>query len=126
MSEVYLLGLAAKQRDWLSIRQATVAQNVANLATPGYRRVDVEPFEAVMKQSQAGLSTTHTQHIQSGGGLVSQHSLASQQGWERSHSGNGVSVEQEMLTASDVGREFTLNVNITKSFHDMLLAGLRG
>jgi flagellar basal body rod protein FlgB len=45
---------------------------------------------------------------------------------ERSHSGNDVVVEQEMLNAAEVSRQFTLNVNITRSIHEMMLAGLKG
>ncbi len=35
---------------WLVVRQSTVAQNIANANTPGYKAVDVEPFEAALDQ----------------------------------------------------------------------------
>ena len=65
MSEIYLLGLAAEQRDWLSTRQAAIAMNVANAATPGYRSADVPSFDAVMKQSPVSMAATNQNHISS-------------------------------------------------------------
>ena len=48
MQPIHLFSVASRQADWLSVRQATVAQNVANADTPKYRAVDVEPFGDVL------------------------------------------------------------------------------
>ncbi|MFX9054108.1 hypothetical protein ABTN50_19330, partial [Acinetobacter baumannii] len=37
------------------------------------------------------------------------------------HSGNNVSLEQEMLKAGDVAGQFSLNTSVYKSFHKMIL-----
>jgi flagellar basal-body rod protein FlgB len=126
MSEIYLLSLAAQQRDWLSTRQAAIAMNVANAATPGYRSADVPSFDAIMKEAPISLAATHANHISSRGGFSPDKSAARQASWEISHSGNSVSLEQEMLKAGQVSRAFSMNVNMTRAFHDMLLSGLRG
>ena len=42
--QVNLFELAAKQAQWLSVRQSAIAGNVANVNTPGYHALDVEPF----------------------------------------------------------------------------------
>lgn len=39
MQPVNLFDLATQQAKWLSVRQTTVASNVANINTPGYRRL---------------------------------------------------------------------------------------
>jgi flagellar basal-body rod protein FlgB len=126
MNTVHLFDLAAQQRDWLSMRQAAVSQNIANSSTPGYRRVDVQAFEAALKTQGAGLTTSHPAHLDAGGGFAPDASLGTARGWETSHSGNTVLLEQEMLAAAEVSRLFAMNTNITRSFHDMMLAGLRG
>lgn len=126
MSEIYLLGLAAQQRDWLSTRQAAIAMNVANAATPGYRSADVPSFDAVMKQSPVSVAATNQNHLSSHGGISPNTSFSKQASWEISHSGNSVSLEQEMMKAGQVNRAFSFNVNMTRAFHDMLLSGLRG
>ena len=126
MSGYYLTELAAVQRDWLTTRQTTIARNVANASTPGYVRRDVMPFETVLSQSDVVLTGSHPSHMGVAEGARSKVGLQSQMGWERSHSGNDVVVEQEMLNAAEVNRQFTLNVNITRSIHEMMLAGLKG
>ena len=41
------------------------------------------------------------------------------------HSGNSVSLEQEMVKGGDVNREYSMNTAIVRSFHRMLLSGLK-
>ena len=45
--------------------------------------------------------------------------------WETSHSGNSVSLEQELINAGDVNRAYRLNTGIAKAFHRMLLASAK-
>ncbi|ACL59392.1 flagellar basal body rod protein [Methylobacterium nodulans ORS 2060] len=47
MSGVYLIDLALREAQHLSARQATVAGNIANADTPGYRARDVVPFRPI-------------------------------------------------------------------------------
>jgi flagellar basal-body rod protein FlgB len=42
------------------------------------------------------------------------------------HSGNSVNLEQEMMKAGDVNRAHALNVNIVRSFHQMLINAVKG
>jgi flagellar basal-body rod protein FlgB len=51
MEPVYLFNLIDQQKSWLSARQALVAQNVANVNTPGYKAQDVLPFARVMERT---------------------------------------------------------------------------
>jgi flagellar basal-body rod protein FlgB len=46
--------------------------------------------------------------------------------WSTVHSGNSVSIEQEMLKAGDVSRSYSLNTNLVKSFHRMLMTVTKG
>ncbi len=45
--------------------------------------------------------------------------------WEITHSGNSVSLEQELINAGDVNRAYKLNTGIAKVFHRMLLASAK-
>ena len=45
--------------------------------------------------------------------------------WETTHSGNSVSLEQELINAGDVNRAYKLNTSIAKTFHRMLLASAK-
>ena len=45
--------------------------------------------------------------------------------WEIIHSGNSVSLEQEMIKAGEVNRAYALNTSVVKAFHRMLLASAK-
>ena len=58
MQPIELFRLASKQAHWLSVRQDVVAGNVANVNTPGYRAMDVEPFSDVLDKQQTAMVST--------------------------------------------------------------------
>ncbi len=58
MSSIHLFDLAARQAQWLSVRQATVAGNVANANTPDFRARDVQPFADVLDKTQLTMAAT--------------------------------------------------------------------
>ena len=45
--------------------------------------------------------------------------------WETTDSGNTVSLENEMIKAGEVGRDYSLNTNIVKAFHAMLMQSVK-
>ena len=45
--------------------------------------------------------------------------------WDVVHSGNSVSLEQEMMKAGDVNRDYSLNTAIVKSFHRMFMTSAK-
>jgi len=120
-----LFSLASQNASWLSTRQATIANNVANANTPGYRAADMQPFSAVLSHMNLPMATTSAGHIQPasfGGGKVNVKTADS---WDVLYSGNSVDLEQEMMKAGDVNRAHALNVNITRSFHQMLMNAVK-
>lgn len=125
MQPLALFSLASQNASWLSTRQATIANNVANANTPGYRAADVQPFSAVLSHLNLPMATTSAGHIQPasfGGGKVNVKTADS---WDVLYSGNSVDLEQEMMKAGDVNRAHALNVNITRSFHQMLMNAVK-
>ena len=52
-----LFDLAARRLDWLGRRQTVLAQNIANIDTPGYTPRDLPPFAATLA-SAAGAAGT--------------------------------------------------------------------
>jgi flagellar basal-body rod protein FlgB len=121
MEPVNLFDLAAQQSRWLAVRQSAVAGNVANVNTPGYGAVDVEPFEKVLGKTGVRLATTHSGHL---GGAATEAGFSIRQE-ERDTSvlpsENSVVLENEMLKAGDIRRQFELNTAIVKAFHRMIM-----
>lgn len=121
MEPVNLFQLAAQQSRWLAVRQSAVAGNVANANTPGYGTVDVEPFEKVLDKTSVSLSTTQAGHLR---GRATESGFALHQedaGKALLPSKNSVVLENEMLKAGEIRREFELNTAIVKAFHRMIM-----
>jgi flagellar basal-body rod protein FlgB len=117
---LFLFELASSQARWLELRQSTIASNVANANTPGYKARDVEPFNKVLDAMPVKLAVTSPAHIQLSASETDTRTNAKKDSWEVVHSGNSVSVEQEMVKAGDIGRDYSLNTAIVRSFNRML------
>lgn len=125
MQPVTLFQLAAQQAKWLSVRQTTVASNIANINTQGYKALEVEPFESVLNGNRVSLSATSPSHLSFG---ATKAGLAVRDAQEPSvlPSGNTVSMERELVAAGEVRRAFELNTAIVKAFHRMFMNVSRG
>lgn len=123
---VNLFDLAARQAQWLSVRQAAIAGNIANADTPGFVAMDVEPFERVLDKTGGGVQATHRQHMltSAAGGAVDLS--PNEPGPAVLPSGNTVALEDELMKAGEVRRSFELNAAIVKAFHRMILMNTRG
>jgi flagellar basal-body rod protein FlgB len=121
MQPVNLFDLAAQQARWLSVRQSAVSGNIANVNTPGYRAVDVEPFQSILDNKTVALATTQPGHF----GIGATKAALSVKEIEKQDSNlpskNSVVLEDEMIKAGEVRRSFELNTAIVKSFHRMMM-----
>jgi flagellar basal-body rod protein FlgB len=123
--QIYLLQLASQQAKWLSTRQSAIANNIANANTPGYRAVDVRPFSDILDNTQITMATTNPAHITPADEDLTSVRSAETDGWDTTVSGNSVSLEEEMIKGGDVNRSYTLNNNIKRAFHQMILSVLK-
>jgi len=122
---VNLFALAAKQAQWLSVRQSAVAGNIANADTPGFRAVDVEPFDKVLDRTGGIIRATHPRHLVAGAaGEVKLDEVET--GAAILPSENTVELEEQLMNAGEVRRNMELNAAIVKSFHRMILMNTRG
>ena len=125
LSSVYLFEIGSQKAQWLSARQTAIAANVANANTPGYRAVDIQPFSAVLDLSPIELATTNPAHLslpQSETGALREVDVDPA---EQTLSGNTVNLEQQMINLGDVNRDYTMNSNIRRAFHQLLLSALK-
>ena len=125
MEPVFLTKLVSQNNDWLSVREATIAENVANANTPGFRSKDVEPFTSVISQTQLAMTATHDGHMGTVMDAAEPSGVKKGDSWQVTHSGNSVSIEQELMKAGEVARSHSLNTAIVKSFHHMYLASVK-
>ena len=125
MESLTLFSLASQQAGWLSTRQATIASNVANANTPGYRAQDVAPFSSVLSHLQLNMASTSSGHIQPEAASGAKVNVKNRDSWDVLYSGNSVNLEQEMMKAGDVNRAHSLNTNIVRAFHQMLMNAVK-
>jgi flagellar basal-body rod protein FlgB len=126
MQPVSLFTLASHQARWLSVRQAAVADNIANVNTPGYHAVDVEPFEKVLDGTRVAMQSTNNVHL-TAGGMGGDFELKEQNDKIAVlPSDNTVVLENELVRAGEVKRAFELNTAIVKAFHRMIMMTTRG
>ena len=71
------------------------------------------------------LATTAAAHNEAPGVGVPVRTVPARDGWDVLETASSVSLEQEMLKASEVSREHSLNTGIVKSFHRMLMLAVR-
>lgn len=122
---LYLFELASSQARYLELRQSTIATNVANVNTPGFKARDVEPFNKVLDGTPVRLATTSPSHLQLSAAETDTRKIAKKDSWDVVHSGNSVSLEQEMIKGSDVSRDYSMNSAVVRSFHRMLLSSAK-
>jgi flagellar basal-body rod protein FlgB len=120
-----LFSLASQEASWLSARQATLANNVANANTPGYRAADVQPFSAVLSHLNLPMAADSAGHLQPAAFGAGKVNVKPADSWDVVYSGNSVDLEQEMMKAGDVNRAHALNVNVVRSFHQMLMNAVK-
>ena len=110
--------VAERRLAWLDRRQAVLAQNVANVSTPGYRPRDVAPFAASGTSFGAALAQTAAAHLpgraQAGGAVR----MASRDG--QAPDGNGVSVERQMGAIADTATMQELALNLDRAYQSMI------
>ncbi|HEY5225544.1 MAG TPA: flagellar basal body rod protein FlgB [Methylovirgula sp.] len=122
---LYLFSLASADARWLTIRQTAVSQNVANANTPGYKAQEVAPFSSIYESAGLQMAATQPDHLSPD--LIDLASTAGKgaEPWETTLSGNSVSLEQEMLSANEINRNYSMNTAIVKSFNQMLAMSLK-
>ena len=127
MQSIQLFELASKQAEWLSIRQQVVSTNIANANTPQYRAQDVTPFQSVLDASNIPMARTNSAHFASVGlGSdnvdVRDEDLNNEIG--NQESGNTVAVASELSKSGEIKRQYELNTQLVKAFHNMMLTAV--
>ncbi|TIT48876.1 MAG: flagellar basal body rod protein FlgB [Mesorhizobium sp.] len=125
MEPVSLFDLAAKQAQWLSVRQSAVAGNIANANTPGYTANDVEPFEKVLDRTAVSLEITEPGHLGSATTNAGFAIKPQEDDGVILPSKNTVVLEDQLLKAGEVRRSFELNTAIVKAFHSMMMMAVK-
>lgn len=103
-------------------RLTLAAQNVANADTPGYRARDLPDFAAVYDWGGPQMRATRPEHFGGAGGMVPARPIDAG-GWADPN-GNTVSLEAEMIRASDIRQSHDMALAVYRSTSGMVRAAL--
>ena len=127
-----IFSLAERRMVWLDRRQATLAQNVANANTPGYRARDSAPFADAL--AQAGVSQAGAPQVgrlpllqPSAGHLAGRGAMAGTvvvPGRERTATGNTVSLEDELSKVADTASKQDLTASLFRKYNTLFRTAL--
>ncbi|MFL4469470.1 FlgB family protein [Tateyamaria armeniaca] len=107
-------------------RQAVIAQNVANADTPGFVGRDLPSFQEIYSPDQANSSlqrATRDGHL-NGAILPDAEGMIREDRSFAAPDGNSVSLETEMLRATDAKRQHDRSLAIYKSAMNILRSSL--
>jgi flagellar basal-body rod protein FlgB len=118
----------AKKMAWLGERQQVLAQNIANLDTPGFVPHDLKKpdFRTLVADPsmRIPLSATQPMHLAGRGAAGAAGRVETVKGGERLPSGNAVSLEGEMMKVSETASDYAVVSNLYRRHLGMVKAAL--
>jgi len=125
LDKIEIMRMAQGMAAHAGARQATIAQNVAQADTPGYRARDIAPFsESYSNNTSTELRRTRAGHLgASDAADGSEFRMIRSQGTEAPN-GNTVSLETEMVKSAEVRQQHEMALSIYKSSLDILRASI--
>lgn len=119
-----LMNLAFAAARHAAYRQETIAGNLANADTPGFRARDTGRFaEAYRDMTASGLRATRAGHLAAEGDRIATAAVRRDQS-AVSPNGNSVSVEHEMVVAAEVQGDHNTALAVYRASLDLLRASL--
>ena len=134
LKNLRLFSMLNEKLQWLGERQRVLAQNVANVNTPGYRARDLEPldFKSMLKGggtaaaggSDLQLAATDPRHV--GGRKPSERFSPQRNRADRevTLSGNQVELEAQLERIAETGMDYQAATNLYRKNIDLLKSAI--
>lgn len=117
--KIEMMRMARAMGQHASQRQITVARNVANADTPGFKAEDLQPFaDSYRDAAFAAMRTTNPRHLAAPDWSPTARNIQTDTGM--SPNGNSVSLEDEMLKAAEVKRGHDLSLGVYTAALDLM------
>lgn len=129
MSKLTLFRMARQKMDWLGVRQAVLAQNIANANTPNYRSKDVQALDfskEISRVRQVNMAGTKGNHL-SGTVVRPDHRVDEarlKDVYEVNPDGNSVIMEEQIMKVAETQMQHQLTTNIYKKHMQMMRMAL--
>lgn len=111
------------QMRYLTQRQATLSQNIANIDTPGYRAKDLKQPDFATMSETAGprlpMRVTSPKHLTGTTGSSAYTAQDVAKTYEVNPSKNSVSLDEEMAKISDTGAQYQMSSSLLRKYTSM-------
>jgi len=140
-SDLALFQAMYKKMDWQTQRQKVLAENIANADTPNYVPRDLKepdfremlqgsssriPFGGTGGSYRLTLKTTHGDHQGGADAPADKRSVAQQEVYETSPSGNGVVLEEQLMKANELAVDHRMITSLYQKNVNLLRTAIRG
>jgi flagellar basal-body rod protein FlgB len=127
LTKIPFFELINKRMAWLSQRQDVLAENVANVNTPGYKARDLKElsFAELLRgtDSRTRLAVTQAGHI-GATGQAGAYKVVDDKSATPTINGNAVDMEAELMKVSKTGIDYQFAINLYKKQIGMIKTAL--
>ena len=122
-----IFAVLSQHVDYLSQRYNVAAKNVANIDTPGFKAQKIADFQIAMN-SVGGIQLTQSRGDTFASSQADEptYDISPQKNTEVKDSGNDVNMDKEMSEIGETSRQFSVDMNLERTFQRMFLASLKG
>ena len=118
-----LIRMASALSRHAGARHRVIAENVANADTPGYRARDVREFAGYVNEAFAARAT-RPGHVTASLNAAQRPAIFVDPSVQPSGNGNSVSLEAEMVRATETQGQHAMAAAIYRKAHELLRLGL--
>jgi len=124
MTLTNFFAVASRHAEWVAERRTVAATNIANANTPRYKAQAVGSFADELSRIESGSGGWFSTAGAGGAGAGADRN-GEERGSPAYHSGNNVSLDNELMTAGAVARDQMLNAGLTKAFNRLITLSAR-
>ena len=121
--EIPLFGMLRAKMDWLTARQQTLAENIANASTQSYKAKDIKPldFDELLRRAKGLAAEAEVPQGQIGVTLGDKgYQSVDLRDGEMTPNGNSVVLEEQMMKQSETQVQFQTALDIYQKGLSML------
>lgn len=123
-----LFDLLTQKMSYLNQKQAVLAENVANVDTPGYKELSLKPFtfSDAMKQADMGMAVTDPRHIVPANMAGTNAKTFKTKGNDVQSNGNSVNLEGQLSEESKTSGDFQLAAAVYHKMVGLMKIAVKG
>ena len=123
-----LFDLLTQKMSYLNQKQAVIAENIANVDTPGYKQLELKEFSFgdALKKAGAGMTTTDPRHILPASMAGTNAQTVKSKDTDILPSGNSVDIEQQMAEVSKTSVDYQMMTGIYRKMTGLFKIAIKG